>query len=558
MASPAVKSRGAQKPSGAQQGEISATQGAKTGASLGAKAGQVGTFTLASRLLGFLRWVVQAATVGSGAMAGAYSSANQIPNVFYEVVVGGALAGTVVPLLAGAIAHGKREKVRETASGLLGLTLAVLVPLAVLMALFAEPLAQLLVTGDTHMGADKTAITYWGGSHQLVVAFLRMFALQIPLYGLGVVLTGVLQAYNRFTWPALAPIFSSLVVMLTYGIYGALIDAGQYAQAVLTLGWGTTSGVAALSLPLLWPVHRLGLGLRARLRLPAGTFTQLRSLAGAGIAALIAQQISVLTVVAVARRYGSAGTIAIYQYTQAIYVLPYAVLAVPLATVVYPQLAARLASKHVSRETKDLIANSTALVTLAACVGAGALMLGAPVAQQVFGLITTVDYMGAALVAFAPGLVGYALIYQLTRVLYVLDAARSAALATCLGWLVVAGASWVFSANAKGAAVLVYLGAASSAGMSLAGVALALVLARRVGARALVPSLKIAALYLVVSVPALALAQLLDPTSALGIVGLLALALAVAGVIALGGVRLVPQSIKVLRSRKALAKTEQE
>lgn len=555
MASPAVKSRGAHPE---DEGLASANQGAKTGASLGAKAGQVGTFTLASRLLGFLRWVVQAATVGSGAMAGAYSSANQIPNVFYEVVVGGALAGTVVPLLAGAIAHGQREKVRETASGLLGLTLAVLVPLAVLMALFAEPLAQLLVTSDTRMGADKAAITYWGGSHQLVVAFLRMFALQIPLYGLGVVLTGVLQAYNRFTWPALAPIFSSLVVMLTYGIYGALIDAGHYAQAVLTLGWGTTAGVAALSLPLLWPVHRLGLGLRARLRLPAGTFTQLRSLAGAGIAALIAQQISVLTVVAVARRYGSAGTIAIYQYTQAIYVLPYAVLAVPLATVVYPQLAARLASKHVSRETKDLIANSTALVTLAACVGAGALMLGAPVAQQVFGLITTVDYMGAALVAFAPGLVGYALIYQLTRVLYVLDAARSAALATCLGWLVVAGASWVFSVNAKGAAVLVYLGAASSAGMSLAGVALALVLARRVGARALVPSLKIVALYLVVSVPALALAQLLDPTSALGIVGLLALALAVAGVIALGGVRLVPQSIKVLRSRKALAKTEQE
>ena len=555
MASPAVKSYGAHPE---DEGLTSANQGAKTGSSLGAKAGQVGTFTLASRLLGFLRWVVQAATVGSGAMAGAYSSANQIPNVFYEVVVGGALAGTVVPLLAGAIAHGQREKVRETASGLLGLTLAVLLPLAVLMALFAEPLAQLLVTSDTRMGADKAAIAYWGGSHQLVVAFLRMFALQIPLYGLGVVLTGVLQAYNRFTWPALAPIFSSLVVMLTYGIYGALIDAGHYAQAVLVLGWGTTAGVAALSLPLLWPVHRLGLGLRARLRLPAGTFTQLRSLAGAGIAALIAQQISVLTVVAVARRYGSAGTIAIYQYTQAIYVLPYAVLAVPLATVVYPQLAARLAAKHVSRETKDLIANSTALVTLAACVGSGALMLGAPLAQQVFGLITAVDYMGAALVAFAPGLVGYALIYQLTRVLYVLDAARSAALATCLGWLVVAGASWVFSANAKGSAVLVYLGAASSAGMSLAGVALALVLARRVGARALVPSLKIVAVYLVVSAPALALAQLLDPTSALGIVGLLALALAVAGVIALGGVRLVPQSIKVLRSRKALAKTEQE
>ena len=85
-------------------------------------------------------------------MAGAYSSANQIPNVFYEVVVGGALAGTVVPLLAGAIAHGQREKVRETASGLLGLTLAVLVPLALLMALFAEPWRSCWSPAYTRMG----------------------------------------------------------------------------------------------------------------------------------------------------------------------------------------------------------------------------------------------------------------------------------------------------------------------------------------------------------------------------------------------------------------------
>ena len=59
-------------------------------------------------------------------MAGAYTTANQLPNTLYEVVVGGVLAATVVPLLAAPIAAGRREEVTATASGLLGLVLAVL------------------------------------------------------------------------------------------------------------------------------------------------------------------------------------------------------------------------------------------------------------------------------------------------------------------------------------------------------------------------------------------------------------------------------------------------
>ena len=67
-------------------------------------AGSVAGLTLVSRALGFLRWLVQAATVGTGTVAGAYTTANQLPNTLYEVVVGGVLAATVVPLLAAPIA----------------------------------------------------------------------------------------------------------------------------------------------------------------------------------------------------------------------------------------------------------------------------------------------------------------------------------------------------------------------------------------------------------------------------------------------------------------------
>ena len=176
-------------------------------------AGSVAGLTLVSRILGFLRWLVQAATVGTGTVAGAYTTANQLPNTLYEVVVGGVLAATVVPLLAAPIAAGRREEVTATASGLLGLVLAVLTPLSLGLMVLAAPIASLFPTSQ---GVDPTL------QHELVASFLRMFALQVPMYGVAVVLTGVLQAHNRFTWPALTPMLSSLVVMATYGLYGVL------------------------------------------------------------------------------------------------------------------------------------------------------------------------------------------------------------------------------------------------------------------------------------------------------------------------------------------------
>ena len=99
----------------------------------------------------------------------------------------------------------------------------------------------------------------------------------MPLYGVGVVLTGVLQAHGRFTWPALTPVASSLVVMATYAVYGRMSAGGPQepsAAALRVLGWGTTLGVAALSLPLIRPARRLGLRIRPTLRLERSVATR--------------------------------------------------------------------------------------------------------------------------------------------------------------------------------------------------------------------------------------------------------------------------------------------
>ena len=101
--------------------------------------------TLLSRLAGFGRTVVFTNAVGADSTGDTYQAANNVPNIVFEVVAGGALASLVVPMLAGGIAAGDREQVRRTASALLGWTLLILTPLAVLVALLAEPIARLLL-----------------------------------------------------------------------------------------------------------------------------------------------------------------------------------------------------------------------------------------------------------------------------------------------------------------------------------------------------------------------------------------------------------------------------
>ncbi|WP_460446804.1 murein biosynthesis integral membrane protein MurJ, partial [Angustibacter aerolatus] len=444
-------------------------------AGLAGAATLVAALTLLSRVVGVGRWGVQAATVGNQCVGSAYAAANAVPNVLYEVVAGGALAGAVVPLLAGAIGRGDREQVSRTASALLGWALAVLVPVAVLLAALSGPLSRALVPAGCEAARGATSL------------LLLTFAPQVLLYGVSVVLTGVLQAHHRFTWPALAPLLSSAVVVAVYVLYAVV--SGSTARhpdgwlpgdgALLLLGLGTTLGVVALSLPLLVPASRAGVRLRPTLRFDDGVGRRALGLAGAGLAGLVAQQLVVALTLWLTRRWGGTGAFNAYQYAQAVYLLPYAVLAVPLATAAFPRLADRHAAGDVDGY-RSVLTRSTRVVLVAGCTGAAVLVAVAPAVGTFFSAISAggagpaLSALPVALTAFAPGLLGFALIAHLGRALFAAGAARWAARSTVAGWLLAAVLSVALVPALAGSGsgsrgTLLGLGLASSAGMTLAG-----------------------------------------------------------------------------------------
>ncbi|MGP4101609.1 murein biosynthesis integral membrane protein MurJ [Nonomuraea sp. KM90] len=402
----------------------------------------IGAITVLARVAGFAKQYAFAQTVGTNCLATAYMTANQIPNIVFEVVVGGALAGMVVPVLAGAADRDSRDRAGWIGSALLTWVVVVLVPLGVLTALLAGPVVGLFF-GTALDGCDVGAVT------AVATRMLVVFAPQIPLYGVAVVLYGVLQSHKRFAGPAVAPLVSSIVVIVAYLLFvpfsGGVSDpAGVPGPAELALSVGTSLGVLSLVLAVVGPVSRLGLRWRPTLRFPAGVAAQVRRLALAGIAALLAQQAAMVVVLVLSNKAIGNAAIAVYNYAWAIYLVPYAVLAVPIATSAFPRLAAQAGDPGAfaalaARTTRAVVlVSGLAAGVLAAASGPGAVVFLAGKSE------VPAAELAAAIALFAPGLVGYGLIAHLSRVLYAAGRGRAAATGTVVGWGVVMVAQTVF------------------------------------------------------------------------------------------------------------------
>jgi putative peptidoglycan lipid II flippase len=469
-----------------------------------AAAGLIAVVTLVARIFGFGRWLVFSQSVGTTCVGSVYQAANQLPNVVFEVAAGGALAAVVVPIIAGQLARQDDAKAARTASAMLTWTLALLVPLSLCLALAARPLSGFLVDDDR-----------CAGSTDLTASMLVVFSPQIALYGVGIVLAGVLQAHRRFLGVVLAPLLSSLVVIGTYLLFGALAQgkgddlARLPAQASTALAVGTTLGVAALSLTLLVPVHRAGIRLRPAWTFPEGVARRAGALAGAGLVALIAQQVAVLVTLWVSQHRGGTGTLNVYMYVQAVYLLPYAVLAVPVAMSAMPALATGLDQatlvpgldqetlatgldqatpttgadqRSLARAQATLAASARAII-VATSAGAAVLFAVAVPTGAFFGALDAGRHspagqealaaLPAALSAFAAGLVGFGMAALLTRALYVQGRPAVAGGLVAVGWSVAAIAPLLMLQDDAGPRdTLIVLGLASSVGMTLAAVGL--------------------------------------------------------------------------------------
>ena len=190
--------------------------------------------TMLSRMTGLLRTWAMAFALGNTLLASAYNVANNMPNVIYDLVVGGILGAAFLPVYLLQKEQLGREGSDRFASNLLSISLVVLGALAVLTTIFASP----VITTQTFTRTDGNLV------HETAVYFFRIFSVQLVFYGLGGVITGILNANRIYGVPALAPVLNNVFVSLSMFVYVPLVAVNQQL-ALVVVAVGTTLGVAA-------------------------------------------------------------------------------------------------------------------------------------------------------------------------------------------------------------------------------------------------------------------------------------------------------------------------
>jgi putative peptidoglycan lipid II flippase len=391
-------------------------------------AGIIAIITIGSRAVGLVRTLTFSQTVGATCLGTAYVTANQVPNLIYELVLGGALSTVMIPLLArhaerSAADRADREQVSRITSALLTWCLLILVPLTVAIVVAAGPIAALLNPANPAadcVHADVVSAT---------ASMLRIFAPQALLFGLSVILFGLLQAYRRFAAYALAPLVNSLVVITSCIVFSVLARGARLgsvpALAQLVLSAGTTLGVAAMVLVALVPALRLGLRLRPALRLPAGIASRAGGLALVGIVEIVATEVAAVVGIALANGRGATGALVLVGYGGQVFSTLNAVLALSISISAFPVLAARDGPAF-----DRTCAGSTRAVVLVSCLGVALIAaVAVPAAHVLASQPSQVSELALGLVCLAPGLVGTAVIVNLSRAMLAVGRLKIAAVA---------------------------------------------------------------------------------------------------------------------------------
>jgi putative peptidoglycan lipid II flippase len=444
----------------------------------------VASLTILSRLLGLVRTLVFSQTIGASCLGTAYVTANQVPDLLYQLVLGGALTSAMVPVLARSAersASDPAEKVRvgQITSALLTWSVIILVPLTLGLAAAAGPIASLLDPSNVNSHcahADVVATT---------ASMLRVFAPQALLYGLSVVLYGLLQAYRRFAAPSLGPGISSLVLISCYFAFASLDNGLPLSRlplsAELVLSIGTTLGIAVLVVVAVPSTRGLHLRLRPALRFPPGVARRAGGLAMVGVIELVIIDLSGVVTIALANGRGETGAIVIFNYASQVFSTISAVLAMAIVVSAFPVLSARDGP-----EFDRTCAVSTRAVLLTSWLGTALMAaITVPAAHVLAKQPDQVPQLIWAFALFAPGIAGTAVIANLSRVMFVIGRLKVAAVALAGSWLVVIVASVVLVELVPPRLVVAALALATTIGQTAVAIPLVFVTRRICGRAAL-------------------------------------------------------------------------
>lgn len=391
--------------------------------------------TTISRITGFLRYAALAYVLGLTLRFGetnlpsTYNLANSMPNMIYDLVMGGIIASLFIPVFVEYLTTRSRDEAWYVASSVTNISLIIL-GLVTVIGIIASPLLIRLMTafGSYTSGSVTTEVV-----RDQATFFLRFFVPQIIFYGLSAVFTGLLNSHRHFTVPAFAPIFNNLTVIATVVIFYFLPGPRDNNLHLVVLAVGTTLGVVMQALVQVPMLFRIGIRYKPVLDFKHPAIRKIGRLAVPLFGYILLWQIGTWFVLALAIKVD--GGVPSYQYAQLFFQLPYGIFAVSIITAIFPAMSEHAALRKWSsfKETMNMGVRSTVLIIVPCCVIY--LTLSEPIVrfllQHGFFKAGDTELLSQVLFFFSLGLIPYSIDMLLTKTFYSLQDTRTPMIINC-------------------------------------------------------------------------------------------------------------------------------
>jgi putative peptidoglycan lipid II flippase len=385
-----------------------------------------------SRLTGVIRVVATVAALEFTRLADAYNLANTAPNMLYDIVLGGVLSATFIPVFVDRLATRKEDEAWEAISAVVTLSFLILVGAAVVL-WFAAPLVVTALTAldRTHSLVQHAALAR---EQAVTTTLLRWFVPQVAFYGFIALLTALLNTRRRFVAPMWVPIANNVVCIAVLLLFAAavphpsLLGVQTHRGQLVLLGLGTTLGVVLQFLLLLPALRGAGIVSRLRFRFAPGheAVRRILHLGAWTFGFVLANQVALFVVLALAVGAPGAAPVSSYTYAYTFFQMPYAVITVSVMSAVTPDLAARWSTGALGPFRRRLATGLRAILAIIIPASVGLLLLAHPAVDLLPVHGGSTGSTGAALAMFALGLPGFCTFLYLVRVLQAMQRPKTA------------------------------------------------------------------------------------------------------------------------------------
>ncbi len=358
----------------------------ESGKSMLLTAGFMAFATFAAKALGLIRDALMGAYFGTGIEADAFMAASKLPTTLFDVVIGGVISATFIPIFNDILTKEDKKAASKFADKFITMIILVTLIISAVGIIFAHPLVEFM------------APNFGVQTHELAVKLTSIMFPMIIFTGIAFSFVGILQSYGEYNIPSIISLVSNMAIIVYFIVFGKRFGVTGLAVTMI-IAWSLQVLVQIPSL------IKLKFSYRPDFRLKDKHIWSAILLA---LPMLISTWVQPLYTFVNARFASHMdGAYSSLEYANRLYLIVTGVFSFVVTNLIFPKLSRANAGNNKAEADALIVTSLKAVIIVIAPLMTGLMILSRPITSIIYehGAFESTTVVANALACYAVGMV---------------------------------------------------------------------------------------------------------------------------------------------------------